>query len=121
MTKAKLKAYRGTLVALHERLQKDASQLQDEALKSDREAGGNLSHTPIHMADLGTDSFDQQFTLSLLENEEQILEEIASALERIEQGNFGRCEECQREIPKARLEAIPYARYCVDCASNGRS
>ena len=58
---------------------------------------------------------------SLLENEEQILEEIASALERIEQGNFGRCEECQREIPKARLEAIPYARYCVDCASNGRS
>jgi RNA polymerase-binding transcription factor DksA len=71
---------------------------------------------PTHIADLGTDSFEQQFTLGLLENNEQTLEEVAAALERIEQGSFGRCEECQKTIPHARLEALPYARYCIACA-----
>jgi len=71
---------------------------------------------PIHMADLGTDNFEQEFTLSLLQNEEQLLGEIAAALERVSQGAFGRCENCQGEIPKARLQAVPYARYCVECA-----
>ena len=60
------------------------------------------------MADAGTDNFEQQFTLSLRENEEQRSQEVAAALERIEQGTFGCCEECQKEIPQTRLEAVPY-------------
>ena len=79
-------------------------------------AAGNLSNMPIHMADLGTDNFEQEFTLSLLQNEEQLLDEITGALERIRQGTFGQCEECEGEIPKARLQALPYARNCVECA-----
>jgi RNA polymerase-binding transcription factor DksA len=118
MNKAELNAHRQQLMALRERLNGDVTHLSDEAFrKSDGEAGGNLSHMPIHMADLGTDNFEQENTLNLLANEEHILAEIAAALDRIDNGTFGRCEECQGEImPKARLKELPYTRYCVDCA-----
>ena len=117
MTKAEIQAYRDSLIALRDRHNGDVSHLADEALhRTGGGASGNLSNMPIHMADLGTDNFEQEFTLSLLENEEQLLSEIAAALARIEQGTFGRCEECGGEIPRARLQAMPYARYCVECA-----
>ncbi len=117
MTKTELETFRENLVALRDRHNGDVSHLADEALRrTGGGAAGNLSNMPIHMADLGTDNFEQEFTLSLLQNEEQLLEEIAAALERIKQGTFGRCEECQGEIPKPRLQAVPYARYCVECA-----
>lgn len=117
MTSTDRDMYRQNLLTLRNRLNGDVSHLADEALrKVGGENSGNLSHMPIHMADLGSDSFEQEFTLSLLHNEEQVLEEIDAALERINQGTFGRCEECQTEIPKTRLNAIPYTRYCVACA-----
>ena len=117
MTNSELQIYRLQLLALQNRLNIDVSDLADEALgKPGDEATVNLSHAPIHMADQGTDSFEQQFTLSLMENEEQTLGEIAAALERIERGTFGCCEECQQTIPQARLEALPYTCYCVGCA-----
>jgi RNA polymerase-binding transcription factor DksA len=68
------------------------------------------------MADLGTASYEQQFTLSLMENEEQVLKEIAAAWDRIDQGTFGFCEECRKEIPQARLLVLPYTSHCVECA-----
>jgi DnaK suppressor protein len=117
MTKAEMDVYRESLLALRDRHNGDASHLADEALRrTGGGAAGNLSNMPIHMADLGTDNFEQEFTLSLLQNEEQLLGEITSALERIRQGTFGQCEECQGDIPKPRLQALPYARYCVGCA-----
>jgi RNA polymerase-binding transcription factor DksA len=117
MTKTDLTAYRRTLLALRSRLSGNISHLTDEALRSNgSETGGNLSHAPIHIADLGSDNFEQEFTLSLLQNEEQVLEEIAEALDRVEKGTFGRCEECKAVIPKGRLQAVPYARHCVKCA-----
>src|ERR1700751_3512935 len=117
MTKTEMESYRESLLALRSRHNGDVSHLTDEALRrTSGGAAGNLSNMPIHMADLGTDNFEQEFTLSLLQNEEQLLDEIAAALERINQGTFGRCEECGGEIMKARLQAVPYARYCVDCA-----
>src|SRR5438105_8785888 len=117
MTKAELQTYQDQLNALRNRHNGDVSHLTDEALRRTGGGGsGNLSNMPIHMADLGTDNFEQEFTLGLLHNEEQLLEEIAAALERINQGKFGLCEECQTAIPKARLQAVPYTRYCVECA-----
>jgi RNA polymerase-binding protein DksA len=117
MTKAVLETFRQELLALRNRLKGDVTNLADEALrKAGGEASGSLSNMPIHMADLGTDNFEQEFTLSLLQNEEQALDEIGAALDRIAQGTFGRCEECQKEIPRARLQALPYARHCVECA-----
>jgi RNA polymerase-binding transcription factor DksA len=116
MTKVELEAYRRQLLAMHKRLNGDVSHLTDEALGAAGNGGGGLSNMPIHMADLGSDAFEQENTLSLLANEQQRLEEIGDALERIKQGTFGRCEDCEAEIPKARLKELPYARYCVACA-----
>jgi DnaK suppressor protein len=117
MTKAELETYRERLLALRNRLSGDVSHLADEALRArGGEASGSLSNAPLHMADLGTDNFEQEFTLSLLQNQEQALGEITEALERVRQGNFGRCEECEGAIPKGRLQALPYTRHCVACA-----
>jgi RNA polymerase-binding transcription factor DksA len=117
MTKAEMQTYRNSLLALRDRHNGDVSHLADEALhRTGGGASGSLSNMPIHMADLGTDNFEQEFTLSLLQNEEQLLQEISAALERLDQGTFGRCEECHGDIPKARLQAVPYTRHCVECA-----
>ena len=116
MNKADLDAYKANLIELRERHNGDASHLADEALRRSGGGAANLSNMPIHMADLGTDNYEQEFTLGLLQNEEQLLEEISGALERIAQGAYGQCEDCTEAIPKARLQAVPYARQCVDCA-----
>jgi RNA polymerase-binding transcription factor DksA len=117
MTKADMETYREVLLSLRRRLTGDVSHLADEALRAmGGEASGSLSNAPLHMADLGTDNFEQEFTLSLLQNQEQTLEEIRDALDRINQGAYGRCEECAGIIPKGRLQALPYTRHCVTCA-----
>ncbi len=117
MNKAELGVYKELLLGLRARLRGDVSQMADAALKKSRsEANGDLSTMPIHMADIGSDNFEQEFTLSLMENEGVTLEQIESSLERIEEGSYGQCEECGVKIPKARLNAIPYATLCVRCA-----
>lgn len=117
MKKVELKAYKERLMSLRSRLRGDVNQMADSALKKTRtDMNGDLSSMPIHMADIGSDNFEQEFTLSLMENEEDTLGAIESALERISAGTFGDCEECSAKIPKARLNAIPYASLCVKCA-----
>ena len=117
MNKTELNAFRRQLLALRDRLNGDVTHLADEALRSTGgEASGSLSNAPLHMADLGTDNFEQEFTLSLLQNQEQALDEIREALGRIDRGTFGECEECHQPVPKARLQALPYTRHCVACA-----
>ncbi len=117
MTSTELKNYRKQLLALQERLGGDVSHLADEAFnKQGDEAHGNLSHMPIHMADVGTDAYEQENTLNLLANEEKMLSEIAAALDRLDRGTFGKCEDCQEQIAKARLKELPYTRHCVQCA-----
>jgi len=118
MKKADMKIYKDRLISLRARLRGDVSQMADAALKKSRsEANGDLSSMPIHMADIGSDNFEQEFTLSLMQSEEETLELIEASLERIEEGAYGECEECGVKIPKARLNAIPYAALCIKCAS----
>ncbi|HOK08187.1 MAG TPA: TraR/DksA C4-type zinc finger protein [Candidatus Hydrogenedens sp.] len=68
-------------------------------------------------AETGTDAFDIQVALSLASEESQIIQEIDEAIERIKSGSFGICEMCKKPIPRKRLEAIPHARYCIQCQS----
>ncbi len=118
MKKTEMKPYREQLLSLRARLRGDVSQMADATLKKRRsEANGDLSSMPIHMADIGTDNFEQEFTLSLMETEEGTLDLIETSLERIEEGTYGQCEECGVKIPKTRLKAIPYASLCVKCAT----
>ena len=118
MKKADFKVYRQRLLSLRARLRGDVNTMADAALKKSRsDANGDLSSMPIHMADLGSDNFEQEFTLSLMESDEGLLGRIEVSLERLEDGTYGQCEECGVRIIKARLNAIPYATLCIKCAS----
>jgi DnaK suppressor protein len=91
--------------------------MADAALRKTRsEANGDLSSMPIHMADIGSDNYEQEFTLSLMESDEVTLDSIEAAIEKIEDGMYGLCEDCAGPISKARLNAIPYAPLCIKCA-----
>lgn len=117
MKNEELELFRQTLQSLRARLRGDLDQMTDEALKRNQpDSSGNLSNVPLHMADVGTENYDQEFTLGLIENEQETLEQIQDALTRIEAGTFGRCQECSAPIAKPRLQALPYTRYCIECA-----
>lgn len=114
---SEVESYRQMLEAIQARLEGIVEQLSDQALRSvGGEAGGSLSNMPVHMADVGTDSFDQEFTLGLIENEQATLDAVKEALVRIDQKTFGACVECGQPIPRPRLRALPYTPYCVECA-----
>jgi DnaK suppressor protein len=123
MKKNEFDEFKALLESLQGRLRGDVSQLTNEALGVDRQDGGSESKSPTHMAELGSDTFEQDFALSIVANEQETLAEIALAIKRLKDGNFGLCEDClaegkspgQAAIPRARLKAIPYARNCIEC------
>src|SRR6516164_1842973 len=113
MTKDETGSFRRMLLALKKRLDGDMSQLEEEVLHAVGGAdSGGLSDVPVHPADLGTDNFEESLSLDLLENQDRILDEVNDALARIDEGTFGRCENCGQEISIQRLNALPYARHC---------
>lgn len=113
MRKLELERLRKLLMLKRDMLSGDMSALQKEALK--KGASGDLSSMPIHMADLGSDNYEQEFALGLIQNEELTLREIDEALKRIDEGMYGICDHCSKKIPLARLRAKPHAKYCIQC------
>ncbi|MGN6135519.1 MAG: TraR/DksA family transcriptional regulator [Aureliella sp.] len=109
--------FRSLLLELQRRLKGDVHMMTAEALGGDDADSGD-NRAPIHPAEVGTHSFEQEFTLNRLSNDGDRLERIEAALDRIAQGNYGSCEECGGRIPKARLEVLPDTPYCVKCASS---
>ncbi len=117
MTAAQAMAYRQSLLALIRRLDQARTQLREDALRPEGgETSGGLSNVPLHPADLGSHAYEEDIALSLVASKEQMIAEINAALARLDQGMFGRCEGCAQAIPRARLQALPYARYCITCA-----
>ena len=82
-----------------------------------RAEGSEASAFGMHQADAGSDAYDRDFALSLLSQEQDALYEIDQALKRIELGTYGICEMSGKPISHARLEAIPFARFTVECQS----
>lgn len=121
LKKVELEEFQRDLKALRARIQGDVEQMTNEAL--DRNGDGSESKSPTHLAELGTENYEQDFALRRVENEQELLDEVAEALERISRGTYGQCESCveagvtpsKAMIPKARLKVIPYARNCVEC------
>ncbi|MCA9051979.1 MAG: hypothetical protein KDA89_24745, partial [Planctomycetaceae bacterium] len=109
--------FRKLLTGIQARIRGDVRLLKEEAFSAHDHASSN------HMADMGSDEWDVDFSLRIVENDEEALAEIVRALNKIEAGTFGLCELClesgvpeaKARIPKARLNAIPYARNCVNC------
>ncbi|UCC98918.1 MAG: TraR/DksA C4-type zinc finger protein [Phycisphaerales bacterium] len=117
LTAADTESFRQMLLQKRREILRNVSEFEDEALKKSRlDATGDLSSMPIHMADLGTDNYEQEFALGLMDGERKLLREIDEALGRIEHGTYGICEGTGKPIPKARLKAQPWAKHCVDYA-----
>lgn len=111
MKKTDVDAFRKKLLVLRARITGEVIHLADEAFRP-----GSDSKQPSHMAELGSDAFEQDIILQMLQSENSVLEQIDGALKRVSEGSYGTCEGCEKPIPKARLNAIPYARHCVQCA-----
>lgn len=116
MKAVELTQYKKTLLELRQKLVENVNFMEDEALgKSGQEASGDLSNVPIHMADVGTDNYDRDLTIGLIQNGEEELRAIDDALERIGNKTFGSCEECGKKVSKVRLDALPYVKNCIEC------
>lgn len=110
-----LDVFRQMLLEKRQEILSDMAHLEDEAIRPGANAGGSSS-MPIHMADLGSDTWEREFTLGLIENERGLLREIDEALCRIEDKTYGVCLATGKPITKARLKAKPWAKYCIEYA-----
>jgi len=117
MKKADVKPFKEMLLQLRARLRGNVSTLADAALSKNGSSSGGSSAVSNHMADMGSDTYEQDNTILLMNCEGETLTQIEGALERIEGGVYGSCTQCEGKIPKMRLKAIPYTPYCVKCAS----
>ena len=110
------KEFKKLLLSKRRVLAGDVDVMQEETLKKTRQqATGNLSKMPRDMADIGTDNFEQDMTLELIENDEATLREIDEAIRRIADKTYGTCLNCDKSIKKTRLRALPHAKHCIKC------
>jgi RNA polymerase-binding transcription factor DksA len=115
-TASELNGFKTLLLKRRADLRGTVEALGDKTIgKNPTSESGDISSMPIHMADVGSDVFEHDLNLNLVENEGVELEDIEEALEKIKKGAFGMCEGCRRPIGKDRLKAIPYTRLCIQC------
>jgi DnaK suppressor protein len=109
-----LRKQKSKLLQLRDSLLDSMTGVSRDTLRS-RAEGSEASAFGMHQADAGSDAYDRDFALSLLSQEQDALYEIEEALKRVEAGTYGICEMSGKPIPHARLEAIPFARFTVEC------
>ncbi len=114
MTDADREKYKRQLLELRARLTRHVAMIED-ALRDDVVPPGENPAAPTHIADEAVEGVEENIILA--ENEEQLLEQVEDALQRIEDGTYGTCENCDQEIPAERLDALPQTPYCVKCAT----
>ena len=110
------RSQREKLQALRDLILDSMAGVAKDTLRS-RPEGGEASAFGMHQADAGSDAYDKDFALSLLSQEQDALYEIEEAMKRVDAGTYGMCEMSGKPIPVARLEALPFARYTVECQS----
>jgi RNA polymerase-binding protein DksA len=106
-------AYRSRLLSLRVRLIQEV-EATEEAIREDILAPGEHGAARMHPGDQDAEGLHEN--LAIAQNEEHMLEDVEAALERMEKGLFGVCENCGRRIGRQRLDAIPYTPWCIDCA-----
>jgi RNA polymerase-binding transcription factor DksA len=118
MNKSQLDKLRVQLEALTSRVRGDAVAMVEQVRGgSGGNGAGELSNAPFHLGDMGTEEYLYDLNTTLLANEQYIVREARAALQRMDDGTYGMCEQCGKPVAKARLEAIPFTRYCVECAA----
>jgi len=114
--KINFEKYRKMLLEKRKRIIGDVEQLEKQSLlNSQRDASGDLSDYSLHMADAGSDAAERETMLGLASAQQKMVDKIDRALERIEQGTYGRCELCGCQIEPERLDALPEANTCIKC------
>ncbi|MEO6740328.1 MAG: TraR/DksA C4-type zinc finger protein [Chthoniobacteraceae bacterium] len=112
-----LKMQKQRLMALRDTILDSMAGVAKDTLRS-RPEGSEASAFGMHQADAGSDAYDKDFALSLLSQEQDALYEIEEALKRVDAGTYGICEMSGKPIPHPRLEALPFARFTVQCQSD---
>jgi RNA polymerase-binding transcription factor DksA len=112
MTDKKVQRFRDQLLEMRLRIQSEVEYIDQARVQLVRRPG-DLSDVPLHNADSDAEGLDVDLAVDAALRDE--LREINEALERITKGTYGKCERCQKPIAEERLEAIPYARYCIAC------
>ncbi len=110
-SKEEIAKFRTMLFERREILAGNVSRMSDSALSNNHDSGNGFNH----MADMGTDNYDQEFTIGRIENEEDELRAIDEAIQKLDAGTYGACESCSQPIPKTRLRALPFVSLCVRC------
>jgi RNA polymerase-binding transcription factor DksA len=117
MQQTELRKLRKALEDLVARVRSDAEGITKQVRSgSGGNSNGELSNAPFHLGDMGTEEFLYDMNTTLLANEQYIVAEARDALNRMDRGEYGRCESCGQQITTARLEALPFTRFCVKCA-----
>jgi DnaK suppressor protein len=118
MTKQQLEKFKKIILDKRERLLQELDHLKSSGLNTAmKDVSGDHSAYAFHMADQGTDTMDREQQYFFASREGNLLYHLNLALERIEQGEFGTCVSCSKEISHERLEAVPHARLCIECKS----
>lgn len=113
LTAEEIGEFKSLLLVKRREILGNVMSMEDETLRRER---NELSNMPVRMADGGTDNYEIEHTMGLMDSERKLISEIDEALRRIEEGTYGICQGSGKPIPKARLEAIPWAKYCVEHA-----
>jgi DnaK suppressor protein len=118
MTEQDIQYFKSLLQKKEQELLKNIQYLKDVVMNSTtQEASGDHSAYSFHMADQGTDAMEREKAFLFASRDEKYLKQIEAAYQRIEDGSFGVCRSCQKEISKERLEAVPTTTICFDCKS----
>lgn len=112
--KKKLAQYRKSLLKLGDSLLHDIKNMSKNPGSRNSDSSDVSGHV-LHMADIATDMYDREFNLGLASTEREVFQKIEQALKRIDDQSFGACSECEKSIPLARLNAIPYVETCLKC------
>lgn len=116
MTKPELKFFEGLLNEKKETLIQELGYLEDNTMRlNSKEGAGDLSSHAYHLADHATETQDREQAFHMASREGKYLFYIEEALDRVRNGSFGVCKKCGKLIPKARLEAVPTAKMCIEC------
>lgn len=116
LTSRELEDFQQRLLDKRRELIVDVRCLRDEAMNSGSGGGSGSNAMPIHMAERGSETWEQALTLRLSETQASILRDIDAALQRIQDGTYGVCGAAGEGIPRGRLRALPWTRHCIECA-----
>ncbi|MEO0082632.1 MAG: TraR/DksA C4-type zinc finger protein [candidate division WOR-3 bacterium] len=120
LTKAEILKFEKALLAEKQRILRQGAIAEKIMEACAPDATGDLSRHRTHTADQGTESYQRELASRLRSIESATLREIDDALRRISSGTYGACEKCGDHIPKARLEIVPHARFCMKCLRDTR-